>query len=83
MDINTSNPESFKTATDEELRKHLCSGLKSTYNDPTIGELIIRLRSSIEKFDKTSSKQTRQMIYLTWIIAVLTLLLLVRTFIYD
>lgn len=33
------------------------------------------LRKSIEEFNKQASKQTQQMIFLTWAIAVLTLIM--------
>jgi len=72
----------YTEAKDQELREQLITHWQDEYIKPAVlAELMIRLRNSIEKFDKASAKQTRQMIWLTWILVVLTVILAALTFI--
>jgi len=82
MTFDPYKAETYPEAKDQELRGQLITHWEDKLIKPAVlAELMIRLRNSIEKFDKASAKQTRQMIWLTWTLVVLTVILGALTFI--
>lgn len=66
----------FNNVSDDDLVDQM-NILPPVRRDQIIVEATIRLKKSVDEFNKKSGDQTKKMIGLTWAIAVLTVLMLI------
>ena len=79
-EVEDNKYDYFKNLSDEGLVKYMVKNRDNSSQNIAKGEIAIRQTRAIKEFNKASTKYSKRIVWLTWVIIVLTFIMALQMF---